>query len=278
MKLYFFQSLLIFTINLTYSQTWDYKIFNDNVYELRDRWGDSQKYLAKFYVYNDSISYYYETKGEKDNWIQVAFPKDFKLIKNPDQITYPQKFIIKAEVLRETVFTDTITYYPGPKGKLQLFPTEIPIELNSYFINEKPLDAYHWEDSLGMNYFIRTTSHTDYSSHIYFYHFTKNKTYTLKRKHVDYVNNCESNSNVNHVIESIQITDLNEDNIAEVSCVYNVGCHEKQTKIFMLTEGKKYLIRGDQNLQKGYKTGRELTKEPEFLRFLQNKWDNEINK
>ena len=64
MKLYFFQSLLIFTINLTYSQTWDYKIFNDNVYELRDRWGDSQKYLAKFYVYNDSISYIREAKKE----------------------------------------------------------------------------------------------------------------------------------------------------------------------------------------------------------------------
>ena len=113
---------------------------------------------------------------------------------------------------------------------------------------------------------------------IYFYHFIENKTVVLKRKHVDYINNCQDNSNTEHVIESIQITDLNEDNIAEISCAYNVGCHKKQKKILMSTEGKKYFLREDVNKQGAYKIGNELENEVEFLRFLKNKWENETTK
>ena len=92
------------------------------------------------------------------------------------------------------------------------------------------------------------------------------------------INNCIENSFTKHVIESIQITDLNEDNIAEISCTYNVGCNTKQKKILMLTEGKKYFLREDEDNQGAYKIGSELIKEAEFLRFLQNKWEDDITK
>lgn len=277
MRLFLLLLLFLQIFSFTFSQSWEYNIDKDYVYKLRDKWGDSQKYIAKFTVSNDSITYFKQAKGEKDNWIQVAFPDDFTLIKGLNNKSYPQVLTVKGEVLREVIFIDTINYYPGPKGFLQLTPFNSSDQKHNNYINETIIDSYKWEDSLGTNYFYRTKNKTKNATHIYFYHFIKLKDLVLIRKHVDFVKNCNDLFNTDHLLESIQITDLNEDYIAEITCTYTVGCLERQKKILLFTEGKKYFLRGSGDTRNSYKISGELKKEPEFLRFLQKKWENEAS-
>ena len=286
---FFFLLLFLFSFHgFIFPQAWEYNIYKDYVYKLRDRWGDSQKYIAKFTVSNDSVIYFHQIKGEKDNWINVVFPEDFTLIKG-EKNNFPQKFIVLAQVLKETIFIDTIDYYPGPKGYFQLTPIEIPQQIMRILNNQVTIDSYTWEDSLGVNYFIRTKNKTENSKHIYFYHFLEveqivvnelieKNGFLLNRKHVDFVKNCDDFSKTEHLLESIQITDLNEDNIAEIICSYDVGCTNMLKKILLMTDGEKYLIRENKNNVTGYKIGNVLMKETEFMRFMQKKWEYEGEK
>ncbi len=278
MRKLFFLFFLFNFHGLVFSQIWEYNINKDYTYKLRDKWGDYQKYVVKLTVSNDSITYFHQTKGEGDNWINIVFPEEFTLISGKDNKIYPQKLIVKAEVLKKIIFTDTIDYYPGPIGFFQLTPTSPPPQTTSIINNQILIDSYTWEDSLGVNFFIRSKTKTINSKHIYFHHFVDYKNeFFLIRKHVDYIKNCDTNNITNHLLESIQITDLNENNIAEITCAYTTGCLEKQKKILLLTEGKKYFLRGDGKIKNSYKIGSELKKEPEFLRFMQKKWGYESN-
>ena len=131
--------------------------------------------------------------------------------------------------------------------------------------------------------------------YLYAYHYLlvdENENYQLLRKITDHTSVCFFANKTDFILESLELTDINRDSIGEISFLYTLGCLSNVSpiplKLFLLTQGKKYAIRGTTKEQievkndlkfKGgeYEIGKELELEPPFKRFLQNKWLNYIN-
>ncbi|MGB0522628.1 MAG: M949_RS01915 family surface polysaccharide biosynthesis protein [Flammeovirgaceae bacterium] len=85
---------------------------------------------------------------------------------------------------------------------------------------------------------------------LYVEHFTKKESatdYTLMRKIQD-IQDCNFSNMLALSTESIRITDLDQDQYAEISFVYNLGCRSDVSrdpmKLMLLENGEKYAIRG----------------------------------
>ncbi len=276
-----FFSFLLFHIPIFFnlSQVWQYKTSNDYVFNVKDKWGELNKYSIKFIISDDSTMYEYKTEGHQDNWIEAKFPDDFILIKgDPFSSKNQKEYQAKAEVNKQIIFNQKIFYTPGPKGLFQLKPTRLPKQVDNYILDQAFIDSYSWEDNNGLNYIVRTESNDTINKHLYFYQFLiKNENIFLLRKHTDYCKDCNIKDKTHHDIESIIITDLNQDIIAETTFCYYVGCSTKQKKMILFTDGKKYLIRQDLDDNKLFKADAELTYENEFKRFMIKKWINSDN-
>jgi hypothetical protein len=103
------------------------------------------------------------------------------------------------------------------------------------------------------------------------------------RKLTDYVKNCDLEMFASHNIESIELTDIDKDTIAEISFSYtnDCGCLEDSsaitTKLMLLTKGEKYAIRGALCSKKNdtfseHELGGNLKKNDLYRRFLIKKW------
>ncbi|MBG15226.1 MAG: hypothetical protein CL853_02615 [Crocinitomicaceae bacterium] len=244
-----------------FSQDWKIEVARDNFFIIEEVFSQNKKNQLTIEVFNDDKSYFLSKSfSGKTN---VRFPEDFNLKKGDSTFLIKEKFSLLFYINRQKISsTIEYTYVPNPKGFFQLSPLIKPIDFS---INNKEeiIDQYGWIDSLGQNYFLRTQLTTNKTKYIYFYHFVfTNQTLILQTKMSD----KSTPNSVNHEIQSIQITDLNENNIAEISCAYFI---DDICKIVLTTDKKKYYIR--KNKKNKISIGTNLKNEGEFMRFLINK-------
>ena len=81
-------------------------------------------------------------------------------------------------------------------------------------------------------------------------------------------------TNTKHQIESIQITDLNKNNIAEISSLYYLN---GKRKIILITNKQKYYLRYSTKRNTPFEPSANLKYEEEFNRFLIKKWQKEVD-
>ena len=266
MKLLSFFILFISFKLIGFSQVWEQKSFDDYYFSVRDKWGDLGSFIIKYTVKNENASYIAFINGKSDIWVNASFPDDFTLVSADSALTYPQKYNLLAEVDKHIIIDKTFEYYPGYDGLFQLEPIVL---LNKYYsyLSGNIIDSYKWDDSLGLNFIIRTENHK--TKRIYFYHFIeKHGQIELITKHTDFI----KYGTVKHCLEEIEITDINKDKIAEITFIYFLNIPSLEiSKMLLITNGKKYLIR-EKIKKDGYNVDFNLKNEDEFRRYLINKW------
>ncbi|MDX1908538.1 MAG: hypothetical protein SF053_15990 [Bacteroidia bacterium] len=115
-----------------------------------------------------------------------------------------------------------------------------------------------WQDQAGLNYFILAETaeapspggDPDYrEKFLYAWHYVRRADSLLLRRSItDFTKECPVDLSVNHIPESLTITDLDGDKLAEITFLYTIGCagdvSPHTLKLMMLEDGAKYAIRG----------------------------------
>lgn len=151
-----------------------------------------------------------------------------------------------------------------------------------------------WNDENGLNYLVFTrveerSQGTDgpdaVSKELHAYHFKKSGTaMVLVREIKDFVHNCIFDNTLELIENSLNITDVDNNNYAEVTFMYKLGCRSDITplemKLMHLENGDKYAIRGNERVQVGpehYEGGEAkadgtFKKVPERQKFAYQVW------
>lgn len=139
-----------------------------------------------------------------------------------------------------------------------------------------------WKDENGENLALFTGNSN--SIWVYHYIFSEGKA-KLLRKFKDFVKDCPFDINLEINKNSIDITDLNNDNYGELSFAYTMGCRSDVSaldmKLILTENGDKYIIRGRQTLvfhndtyPGDKKIGPSLKNGPtEFLNYAKRRWN-----
>lgn len=277
------------------SQVWEYSISPDYVLSVRDKWGDLEEYEAKFIVRNQKIAFVKTIEVSDDKWGKLKFPEDFELSRGEFDSTQIYEFDWIVEVKKENIVNTKILFDASPNEFFQLTNIDVYPLINAKKIDVwgKVIDAYTWTDIKGKNIVIRSKTDTKNgkktTKYIYLYHYLKiDNQYLLLRKITDSNKGCLYDNVTKHIIESIELTDVDRDSIGEISFMYTVDCVSDLSpftlKLMMLTEGKKFAIRGetlaifcDENdnevlMGGNYTVGKELEMYTVYKRFLVNKW------
>ena len=159
------------------------------------------------------------------------------------------------------------------------------------------VDAYTWMDENGTNYFIRTITEIDMaypqsdgdevnSQYLYAYHYCKDEigeTILLKET-IDFVKDCEFDIVLSHELDALTLTDIDENNIGEITFIYRTACTSDVSpstqKLIMLENGNKYPLRGTTKVMEmggGFEAGDEFIDAPDgFLSHAEELWSQNI--
>jgi len=170
-----------------------------------------------------------------------------------------------------------------------------PAMVNSKLYKGKIIEGRRWKDKRGENIVILTETGLRWkdvweatrNAWIYAYHFVRNGDSTLKEVWTlnEVVYDCAFEVRCEFFDNSLSITDLDGDGVAEVSFVYAYGCKgslDPDNKKLVLTEGKEeYKIKGktlvirnqekqggDKDVEKNFKQAPEA-----FLEYANKQWD-----
>lgn len=107
------------------------------------------------------------------------------------------------------------------------------------------LDKKIWKDTNGENIVLFTKK----ESEINVYHYlVKSKETKLLRKVYDVVEDCEWDTVLEFIEQSVTVTDLDKNDIGEITFAYRIACisdvSPKELKLLILENGDKYIIRG----------------------------------
>lgn len=117
-----------------------------------------------------------------------------------------------------------------------------------------------------------------------YHHIKKNSNYSQIWKIYDYSKNCEVDIITNFHKNSLEITDLNKNGIAEIWTMYNIACKGDVSpsilKLIMYEGNKKYKLEGTSRveLSEEYRYGGEIEsilnfdKQQLFLEYAKKKW------
>lgn len=153
-------------------------------------------------------------------------------------------------------------------------------------------DVQSWQDKNGTNYFIRTISEIEYSEgengdigtrYLWAYHYVENEKgeVTLLKETTDFVKDCEFDLLMSHIMESLTVSDLDGDEIGEITFIYRTHCtsdvSSSTQKLMMLENGDKYPLRGYTRVLGwggDYEAGEEFNAAPEgFLAHADKIWN-----
>lgn len=123
--------------------------------------------------------------------------------------------------------------------------------------------AVSWLDSLGKNFIIVSETGIisskitpDWiSAELYAYHFIITNTDSIKQtwKVFDFIKDCPLDIEANFIKNTFQITDLNNNGIAEIWLMYKTICHSNASpcdmKIIMYEDQKKHVIKGKSKIK-----------------------------
>jgi len=137
-----------------------------------------------------------------------------------------------------------------------------------------------WQDKAGINYFIvsekittqRSNDGPDIKSYeIHGYHFVENNgNFNLIREIQDFQTECDLILDCGFSDNSLELTDINDDNYGEISFLYHLYCamdaSPSTLKLMLLENGEKYPIRGNTYLfmPPSYFMGGETNIDPSF--------------
>lgn len=166
--------------------------------------------------------------------------------------------------------------------------------------------AVQWEDSLGSNIVVlsatgvfekntKTENYRGLDAQIFAYHYVKTDNHFRKMWRIyDFISDCPVDLGAEFIPNSFQVTDLDNDGIAEIWVVYKKVCHGDVSpwdlKIIMYEGKEKYAIRGQTKVFVGTNEngknqygGGEYTYDPSFangpdvfLTFARKKWNKII--
>jgi len=152
-----------------------------------------------------------------------------------------------------------------------------------------------WDDKLGANVLFITETDVKGSDmrhkELYGYHYLlTDKENKLVWKINDFIKDCPVDITLNYIENSISITDLDNNSVAESSFLYRMSCKgdvsPDDMKLIMHEGETKYAIRGGMKLQIGnekpiggeMKTDALFDKAPkEFLIYAKDQWDKYVN-
>ncbi|WP_062055743.1 M949_RS01915 family surface polysaccharide biosynthesis protein [Aquimarina longa] len=167
-------------------------------------------------------------------------------------------------------------------------------------VQEKPCDKYErkgnvlinctsWEDKYGTSTIIFSKNVDKNSKAELFVELIKNNSSTPYLNVYDFIKDCPVDFDINYIDNSLSITDLNSDNIKEITFLYESACQggigPTAMKLIMIEGKQKYKIRGlrkdevsirNPDIAVNYKESRidkSFDKAPkEFLSFAKKKW------
>jgi hypothetical protein len=116
--------------------------------------------------------------------------------------------------------------------------------------------ALTWNDKNGKNLLFLTEtgafqgdSEDSKSAELFLYHYKfEDDQFLLLRRIYDFINDCTFDIYVGFLDSSLTITDLDKDEIAEITILYKLTCRSdvnpSNMKLIMLEDGQKYALRG----------------------------------
>ena len=151
-----------------------------------------------------------------------------------------------------------------------------------------------WQDANGKNFIIFTEIFDKEKAEIngvkdkflYAYHFAdKGDGYKKLRMIKDWEKECDLINHAEFRFKTLNITDLDRDNKAEITFIYRLGCNMDPTpvpmKLMMLEDGDKYAIRGKTAIERMNIAG-EMNVDPsftdapkQFLTFAKKRWESD---
>lgn len=133
--------------------------------------------------------------------------------------------------------------------------------------------ALQFEDKNGKNYLVATTlqnrSDEWASKAILVQHYIEksNKELVLLRQITDKEDHCEFDNDLQFLTESLRITDLDKNKIAEITFLYKLGCRSDVSpiglKLMVIENGNKAAIRG-KTLPRGFDFPKEKVADSSF--------------
>lgn len=159
--------------------------------------------------------------------------------------------------------TDTLHTITHPLAKFNIMPVDVAEIPPSLTFKGTVYQAWQWEDSLGNNLLITsqeppvTTKNADgedgATASLHAFHYVK-KTgdYKLLWQMHDSMTDCPLDIAC-HYIDSVQLTDLNNNGILETSLLYKIACRGDVSpaymKLIMHEDSVKYALRGNMWVQ-----------------------------
>lgn len=131
-----------------------------------------------------------------------------------------------------------------------------PQDFSTLELKGKPVNAQSWKDLNGKNLLFLTQTgiiqgktDTCQSAELYLYHYIhEGGQFSLIRKIYDVVKDCQFDIYAGFLGSSLTITDLDNDNFAEITILYKLTCRSDVTpasmKLIMIENGDKYALRG----------------------------------
>ena len=118
-------------------------------------------------------------------------------------------------------------------------------ELSKLEYAGKMVNKRIWQDANGENIALFTQKKEE----LFVYHYTINAGKAKElRKIYDFEKDCEFDLFLEFIDQSIQVTDLDNNNLAELAFAYRKACisdvSPKDLKLIMLENGNKFIIRG----------------------------------
>ena len=183
------------------------------------------------------------------------------------------KTILLFLLFIQSIFLYGQKKYTTTKLKIESIPKEIKY-------TGKIIDAITWEDGLGKNLVITNETKSvlinfaqkeEYRFEIYAYHYLLiNNKPKFVWKIYDYVSGCLSDVQNEFINNTLSVTDLNNDGIAEIWVMYIIDCHgdvsPDHMKIIMYQGNQKYAMRGLNKVELHDEDGGQYTFDKEFLK------------
>lgn len=171
----------------------------------------------------------------------------------------------------------------------------------------KFVSSFKWTDNLGENIVITTETgiyeskkfkheNDGRDAEIFAYHFIVDNNNAKQNWRVyDYINDCPVDLDASFIDNTLQITDLDKDGVAETWLIYTISCRGGVSpcdmKIIMYEGQQKFAIRGQTKIIQGtdengnkiyeggeYKIDKAFSEGPEvFLDFAKNLWRKNVN-
>jgi hypothetical protein len=193
-------------------------------------------------------------------------------------------FLIILILLPFLLFSSSFFGQKIPFKKLQLSQISKEIKYKG-----KIKQAISWTDKLGKNLVITTetgiytnpkSENNGGDAYVYGLHFLNNQLSKPNWKVNDFVQDCTLDYTCEFIENTLQVTDLNHNSIAEVWLMYKTGCRGDISpdllKIIMYEGNKKYAMRGEtlfiyKNEEGGQSSeGGKFTFDDTFLKSSQN--------